>query len=753
MSINAGPRPATIRRRRARTPTMLQMEATECGAASLGMVLAYHGRFVPLEELRAACGISRDGSNAANLMRAARKEGLVPHAWKREPERLRSMELPLIVFWRFYHFFVVEGFRGNKVFINDPATGPRVISTDEFDEGFTGIALTFEKGPDFAPGGRRRTILPSLLSRLAGSRVDIAYIVVVGLLLVAPGIALPALTRTFVNTFLVGQEPDWLPAILIGIGLAALVQLVLSGLQQTVILRLQTKLTLQMSTATVDHLLRLSATFFSQRSPGELAFRSSLNDQVAQVLSGPLTQAILGAFTASFYAVLMGIYDPILFGVAVATAVLNVALLTLGVRARRDRSERVTRSMTEVAGAVASGVGLIESVKASGGEDDMFADWVRKLRDLIEARQGASLAGVGLTVGPTLLTALSSAAVLGIGALQVLNGQISLGTLIAFQVLLGGFLAPIARLVGLGSTVQAMGGNLARLDDILNTPPAPELASSGSITAGARAADSGHDGLGADQAAARTRADGSSDRDRPIRGELELRSVSFGYSPLSPPLIRDLDLHLFPGQRVALVGASGSGKSTVSRLVSGLYQPWAGEVLIDGRARAAFDRSVLGAGIALVDQDITLFQGTVRDNVSLWDPGIPDGDVVAALVDAGIADDVLARPGGIWSRVEEEGKNYSGGQRQRLEIARALCRNPALLILDEATSALDPLTEQSIDLSLRRRGCACLIVAHRLSTIRDSDEIVVLDGGIVVERGTHESLLRQQGGYARLIES
>ncbi|MGH7912595.1 MAG: NHLP family bacteriocin export ABC transporter peptidase/permease/ATPase subunit [Candidatus Dormibacteraceae bacterium] len=707
---------------------MLQMEATECGAAALSMILAHHGRFVPLEELRAACGISRDGSNAANLMRAARGQGLIPHAWKREPARLRSMDLPMIVFWRFYHFLVIEGFGRDRVFINDPATGPREISADEFAKGFTGIALTFDKGPAFVPGGKRPTILPSLLGRLLDSRADVAYIVICGLLLVAPGIALPALTRTFVNTYLVGQQPDWLGAIVFGIGLAAAVQLVLSALQQTVILRLQTKLSLRMSSTTTEHLLRLPATFFSQRSPGDLAFRSSLNDQVAQTLSGPVTQSLLGGFTASFYAVLMVIYDPILFGVAIVAGALNVLLLRAGARTRRDGSNRVTRSLTEVAWTVASGIGLIESVKAGGGEEDIFAEWVRKLGDLIEARQGAALAGLSLTVGPIALTALSSTAVLGVGAFQVLNGQISLGTLIAFQVLLAGFLAPISRMVGLGSVVQTMGASLSRLDDILNTPAAPGLV-----------------------AAAQTPAE-LGDEGRPIRGELELRGVSFGYSPLSPPLIQDLDLHLVPGQRVAIVGASGSGKSTVSRLVSGLYEPWSGDVLIDGRPRAQFERMVLGEGIALVDQDITLFQGTVRDNVCLWDPGTPDRDVLSALTDAQLGGDVLARPGGIWSTVEEEGKNYSGGQRQRMEIARALCRRPALLILDEATSALDPLTERAIDVALRRRGCSCLIVAHRLSTIRDSDEIVVLDEGRVVERGTHESLLQLEGTYARLIE-
>jgi NHLM bacteriocin system ABC transporter peptidase/ATP-binding protein len=724
------PAAAGPRRRRVRTPTVLQLEATECGAASLGMVLGYFGKIVSLEELRAACGISRDGSKAANVMRAARSYGLIPHGFRREPEDLPGMDLPMIVFWRFNHFVVVDGFGRGKVHLNDPATGPRTVSDAEFSESFTGIVLTFEQGPGFQRGGRRPGLTAALLRRLGRTQAGLAFAVLAGLLLVVPGIGVPALTRAFVNSFLVGQRTEWLPAIVIGLGVAAFMQLVVSSLQQVTLLRMQTKLSLRMSAETIDHLLRLPAGFFSQRAPGDLAFRASLNDQIAQTLSGQLSQAVLGLFTASFYAVFMGIYDLPLLGVVALVAAANVGFLKLGARARKDLSSRVNRSLSGMSGAVAGGIALIESVKASGGEDDLFGKWAGKLSDLVEARQRFNLVGIDLAAGPAFLSSVSSAAVLGIGALQVMNGTISLGTLIAFQALMGGFLAPVSLLVGLGGTIQSMAGNLNRIDDILDTPQAPEL-------------------TGQRPAAAAISPDG----DRPLRGELELRGVTFGYSPLDPPLIDGLDLHLQPGQRVALVGASGSGKSTVSRLVSGLYEPWGGEILIDGLPRFAHRRAVLADGIALVDQEINLFDGTVRDNITLWDDGVPDTDIVAALSDACLADEILRRPGGIASLVDEGGRNFSGGQRQRLEIARSLSRGPALLVLDEATSALDPLTEQAIDLALRRRGCTCLIVAHRLSTIRDSDEIVVLDKGKVVERGTHESLLERHGFYERLIES
>ena len=732
----AGPAPAPppaagrAHRRRVRTPTVLQLEATECGAAALGMVLGYFGKIVPLEELRAACGISRDGSKAANVMRAARSYGLVPHGFRREPEDLYGMDLPLIVFWRFNHFVVVDGFGRDKVYLNDPAAGPRAVSDEEFSESFTGIVMGFEKGPGFQPGGKRPGLTGALLGRLGRTRAGLAFAVLAGLLLVIPGIAVPALTRAFVDSFLVGQRTEWLPAIVTGIGVAALMQLVVSSLQQVALLRLQTKLSLRMSAETIDHLLRLPAGFFSQRAPGDLSFRAGLNDQIAQTLSGQLSQAVLGLFTASFYAVFMGIYDLPLLGVVVLLAAANIGFLKLGARARKDLSTRVSHSMSGMSGSVAAGIALIESVKASGSEDDLFGKWVGKLSDLVEARQRFNLVGIGLAAGPTFLSSVSVAAVLGVGALQVMDGTISLGTLIAFQALMGGFLAPVSLLVGLGGTIQSMAGNLNRVDDILNTPEAPELAEP-LPAAGA----------------------GPANGDHPLRGELELRGVTFGYSPLDPPLIEGLNLHLLPGQRVALVGASGSGKSTVSRLVSGLYEPWDGEILIDGVPRRAHDRAVLADGIALVDQEINLFEGTVRDNITLWDDGVPDADVVDALCDARLGDDILARSGGIASGVDEGGRNFSGGQRQRLEIARSLSRGPAPLVLDEATSALDPLTEEAIDLALRRRGCTCLIVAHRLSTIRDSDEIVVLDKGKVIERGTHETLLGMHGYYQRLIES
>ena len=726
----APPRPAR-RRRRVHTPTLLQMEATECGAASLGIVLGYYGRVVPLEELRVACGVSRDGSDARNLYRAAKAYGLVPKGWRKEPDDLRALRLPLVVFWKFNHFLVVEGFAGDKVYLNDPALGPRVVDAAEFDRSFTGIAITFEPGPDFARGGRRPSLLAGLRRRLGRSRAGVAFCVLAGLGLVVPGLAVPALSRTFVDQYLIGGDADWVGAILVGLAGAAVVQLGLSYLQQRVLARLQTKLAVRMSAETVEHLLALPVRFFAQRAPSELAWRASLNDQVAQVLSGQLTQAALALLTVGLYALLMLRYDPVLTAVVLAAAVANGALLVAINRRRKDLSQRQMREQAEVVMVAAGGIALIESVKASGGEGELFERWSARLAKLLEVGQASDLLGLPLTAVPTLLTSLTSAAVLGLGALRVMDGHITLGTLVAFQTLMASFLLPIGLLVTAGGSVQVLAGSLQRLDDILRAPTErrPRL----------QVREPAGDGLPPAPAL--------------LRGALDLRGVTFGYSPLDQPLIDGFELHLAPGQRVALVGGTGSGKSTVSRLVSGLYEPWSGQVLIDGAPRAELDPTALHNGLALVDQDIMLFEGTVWDNLTLWDPGVPEADVVAAARDAAIHDELVARPGGYHGRVDEDGRNFSGGQRQRLEIARALVRGPALMVLDEATSALDALTELTIDQALRRRGCTCLIVAHRLSTVRDSDEIVVLDRGKVVERGTHDELLGRDGVYARLVRA
>ncbi len=763
----------TLPHKRVRCPSILQMEATECGAASLGMILGYFGKIVALEELRVSCGISRNGSSAKNVARAAKSYGLSPHAFRKEPRDLLEMQLPMVIFWNFNHFLVLEGFGNGKVYLNDPANGPRTVTWEEFDQSFTGIAITFDKEDGFVPGGKRPGVGAGLRRRLGNAKSPMIFVLIAGLALLGPGMAVPGLLKAFIDSYFTSQQTSWLFAIFIGMLACFALQLALSWVQQNALLRLQSKLSLRMSAETIRHLLKLPSQFFAQRAAGDLAFRAALNDQVAQLLSGQLSQALMGLLTSIFYAALMVFYDPLLTAIVVVVACANIIVVKFASRARKDLTSRSLREQAELTSAVSGGISLIESVKASGGEDDLFNRWAAKEGALMEANQRLDLSGLPLTVAPVLLTSIATAFVLGVGAVQVMDGNITLGTLVAFQTLMGSFLAPISQVVALGGQIQQISGNLGRLDDILHSKVDPELEQSQEaeleLTANqlaTRPQESSTDQLATrpqesstDQLATRPQESSIEPMRsftkyrKPLRGELELRNVVFGYSPLDPPLVDGLNLHLYPGQRVALVGPSGSGKSTVSKLVTGLYEPWSGEVLFDGVPRRSIDREVLADGIALVDQDIVLFEGTARENLSLWDSSLKEAQLVVAARDACILDDLAGRSSGLSSGVEEGGKNFSGGQRQRLEIARSLARNPVFMVLDEATSALDPLTEELIDLAIRKRGCTCLIVAHRLSAIRDSDEIVVLEKGKVKERGTHDQLMAIGGTYAELIEN
>jgi NHLM bacteriocin system ABC transporter peptidase/ATP-binding protein len=711
-------------------PTVLQMEAVECGAASLAMILAHHRRRVPLEEVRMACGVSRDGSKASNMVKAARGYGLVAKGFKKEPGQLRQLPVPMIVHWNFNHFVVLEGFGKGRAFLNDPAHGPRSVTEDEFDQSFTGVALTFEPGPEFAPGGEGHTLREALRRRLAGLHGAVLFVVLAGLGLVLPGLLVPTFSRVFVDDVLVKGMAEWVEPLAWFMGGTALVVAALTWLQQRYLLRLEARLAIGTSARFLWHVLHLPLQFFTQRFPGEIASRVGINDRVAQLLSGELATTVLAAVVVVFYAGLMFRYDAALAAVVVVTAALNMAALRWVSRRRTDLSLRLQQDRGKAIGTAMGGLLNIENLKATGSESDFFARWSGYYAKAANAQHQLALQTTLLAALPPLLLAVSTALLLGLGGLRVMDGALSMGMLIAFQALMFAFLAPVNALVSLGSTLQEVRGDMSRLDDVLR---ARTEGREGDDSTGAR------DAVVATPASAR------------LDGHLELRRVSFGYSRLEPALIQDFSLDLRPGMRVALVGGSGSGKSTVARLVSGLYEPWAGEVLLDGMPRAALPRPVLTSSFAVVDQEVFLFEGTVRDNLTMWDPTVPEPDLVEAARDACIHEDVSARPGGYASVVEEGGRNFSGGQRQRMEIARALVNRPSVVILDEATSALDPTVEQQIDDNLRRRGCTCLIVAHRLSTIRDCDEIVVMDAGRIVQRGTHDALRDADGPYRDLI--
>ncbi len=737
-SQQQSPTQAKAKALRVKTPVLLQIEAVECGAAALGIILGYYGRIVPLAELRQACGVSREGSSAANILKAAQNYGLIAKGYKKTLERLLELPPPYIVFWRFEHFLVVEGFNADRslVYLNDPASGRRSIAMEEFNQSYTGVVLTMQPGEAFQRGGRKKSVVGSLRLRLRQSYPALLYCIAAGFLLVIPNLALPVFSQLFVDQVLVRGQLSWFPGLLLATLLALTLQALLTAWQLQALRKLRMKLSVSLASQFVWHVLRLPAGFYAQRFPGEISSRVSINDQVAEVLSGEVTTTIISAVLVGFYALLMLQYSPLLTVIVVCFALLNVAVLQWVAQRRIDVNSRISRDFGKVDGVAIAGLQSIETLKASGLESDFFARWAGFYTKATNARSELALVSQRIGVLPSLLSTLSMVALLGVGGGLILQGKMTIGMLLAFQLLTRSFLTPINNLVKFGKTMQDLAGNLVRLDDVLDNAVDPTLAN---ITA-----------LGLDAGATPQPLSFTGHR---LQGYVELERISFGYSQGSAPLIQDFSLSIAPGQRVALIGGSGSGKSTIARIVSGLYEPWQGEIRFDGVARAQIPRSVLTDSIAVVDQDILLFADTVRHNLTLWDATIPDSALQKACEDAVIHDVVLSIPGGYSAELSEGATNLSGGQRQRLEIARALVNQPSILIMDEATSALDSETEKRIDQNLRRRGCTCLIVAHRLSTIRDCDEIIVLERGKVVQRGTHETLWENDGSYRNLISS
>lgn len=735
--------------KRVRVPTVLQMEAVECGAASLAMILAAFGKRVPLEELRVACGVSRDGSKASNILKAARTYGMVCKGFKKEPADLRTMPGPMILHWNFNHFVVFEGFERDRAYVNDPASGPASFTIEEFDQSFTGVALTFEAGPDFERGGKAQGIVSAVARRLPGSQLAIAFVVLAGLALVLPGMVAPAFQRVFVDQVLVSGLRDWVTPLLWMMGITAVVNALLVLVQQHYLLRLETKLAVETSGRFLWHVLSLPVVFFTQRFAGDIGNRVTINDRVARMLGGDLATTALNIVVIVFYAMLLLQYDVLLTLIGVTTAAVNIIALKVVERRRDDISRRLVQDRGKMMGTAMNGLQIIETLKSTGSESDFFARWAGQQAKVSNAYQQLQLTSAFLGVVPPLLLALNGALVLGMGGVRVMDGVMSVGTLMAFQALMSSFLSPVNRMVELAGSVQEVKGDLARLDDVLDAKRDPNVLADFTPSIDDSEA---HAATSADSNAAVATA---SARPEPTKltGQVVLRDISFGYSRLDPPLIEHLSLELQPGSRVALVGGSGCGKSTIARLIAGLHQPWSGEILFDGQQRTDLPRATMTASLAVVDQEISTFEDTIAANITLWDDTIAEHDLVRAAQDACIHDDIVSRPGGYAAIMEESGRNFSGGQRQRLEIARALVGNPSILVLDEATSALDPLTEQRIDANLRRRGCTCVIVAHRLSTIRDCDEIIVLDRGRIMQRGTHEELLAVRGHYRDLISA
>ena len=713
------------------TPLMLQSHVTECGAACLGSVLAHFGRWVPLTELREKCEVSRDGSTAAGILRAARHYGLECTGRSIRPDRIKRLPLPLILFWEFNHFVVLEGYDRRRFFINDPAVGRRTLTAEEFEKGLTEIVLQFAPGPEFRPGGARPTILRQFPLWLGGATGAVAYTITCGLLLALLALVLPALLGLFVDRVL-GEGEPWGALVAGVLAAAAVLVYCLTWLRQLCLKRLAVRIAVVAGNRCVSRLLRLPVGFFNHRMAGELTARLLSIDRIAQSLADRfLALAIEVVMSVVFLAVMLA-YDAVLALIVLGLALLNGVLMRVIARLRLDRSHAMRREQGLLAGLGMLMLHHADNLRMTAGDDRIFSRWSGQQASELDARVRYSELGHVNAAIPGLLTVLGSAAILAVGATQVMAGDITLGTLVGFYILAAMFLAPVGRFVEFADQRQALEADMHRLEDITKSAEDPGLACRSPEV------DSIPTFNGRLQ----------------LAGQVELRDVTFGYNRSRPPLIRDFSLTIQPGQRVAVVGPSGSGKSTLSRLVSGVYQPWSGDILFDGHPRHRIPEEVLRRSVSMVDQEVVLFSATVRDNLTLWNPAIPDDAIISAARDACIHDDILSRPLGYATPVDEGGSNFSGGQRQRLEIARALVGSPTVLVLDEATSALDAATEALVDDALRRRGVTCLIVAHRLSTVRDCDEIIVLDKGVEVQRGTHEALIADRGGtYFKLFDA
>ena len=712
-------------KQRVKTPVVLQMEATECGAAALGSILAYYGLFLPLETLRIECGVSRDGSKAVNVLRAARRLGMVGSGFRYSPEQIREQPLPAIIHWNFNHFLVLEGFKGDTVYLNDPAAGHRTVDWEEFEGCYTGIALMLSPGPDFRKAGAPRSSLQAILQRFRDHKVTLGFVLIAGLGLVVPGLALPVMQQVFFDDILSRQHDEWLFNLMLAMGVVAILQASLTYLRAWCLTRWQGSMTIGGSSKFMWHLFHLPMEFFQQRYVGELASRAQFNESVAQVLTGQAAAAVLDVAVALCYLLLLFQYNPALTLIGCTFSLINVLILQSMFRWLKDQQMKIQQEAGKVYGVSIAGIQTIETLKANGNEADFFTKWAGYQSKILDAMQRVELTQQLFMLAPVLLGGLNTAMIMAIGGFEIMDGLMTVGIFMAFQSLMGKFQEPVNKLLSLVETLQTTETQMHRLDDVMRYPR------DSSIDSGNTPCEAGLDKL---------------------TGQVELREISFGYSRLEPPLIEKFSLHIEPGRRVALVGGSGSGKSTVAKLVTGLYQPWEGEILYDGKKRSDLPREVLVHSLAGVDQDIVLFSGTVAENISLFDPTLPRFDIVRAARDAAIHDDIAALQGSYDAAVEEGGRNFSGGQRQRLEIARALATNPSLLVLDEATSALDPLTERLVTDNISRRGCACLVIAHRLSTIRDCDEIIVLQQGKVVQRGTHEEMMAAGGPYKQLLD-
>ena len=710
--------------KRVKTPTVFQMEYTECGAACLAMVLAYFGREVSLERLRIETGVSRDGVKAANILRAAKKFGLESKGFTTGTAALRKMEMPCIIHWNANHFVVLEGFSGKYVYLNDPALGKRKITYKELDEDFSGVVMTFKPGKDFVKEKNPNTIR-SFIKEHMSQKSAIAKLVAVGLLLVFPGLFSSVLSKIITDEVLVRQDGTLFYNLIVFIGMSALAQIFLAFYRGCILVRLQKKTVLLSARDFLYKMFRLPINFFDQRNAGELGNRVTNNAQVSDFLSGDLAETALNILVTVFYLFLMIIYNPWLTLIAVSSVAVSIIVMKVTSGAIANASIKRQQDAGKLYGALNSGLSITDSIKASGAETEYIGKILGYNAKVITTEQEMNKTQEIISAIPSAVDALAGILMLLVGGLNIIYGKMTIGSLVAFTTIYTSFSAPVGGLVGFVKKIQTTKADIRRVEDIEKYVSDDRFGKDRHFT--------GKEGK--------------------LNGLVELKNISFGYSPLQEPFVSGLSFRISCGSSIAFVGPSGCGKSTVSKIVSGLYKPWSGELLFDGIPADTIPPEIINASVSTVSQNITLFSGSIRDNLTMWNTNIFESDIIAAAKDACIHDFISEKPGGYDYLLTEGAKNLSGGQRQRLEIARALVTNPTVLIMDEATSALDPLTEKKIMDNLKRRGCTCIIVAHRLSAVRDCDRIMVMNEGRIVQSGTHDELSAADGLYKEFMKN
>ena len=701
-------------------PVIMQMEMVECGAASLGMVMAYYKKWLPLEQLRKDCGVSRDGCSAKQLLLAGRSYGMEANAYKLDEDELQELA-PAIIHWNFNHFVVYKGKKGGVHYLNDPGRGKVKVSQEEFDRSFTGIALSFEPTEAFQPGGSRASILGFVKRRLKNTWAAAFFIFVVGLLSAIVGIATPLFSQVFMDDILSGKNPDWFKPFMAAFIAVIGVNILTAWLRGIYQRKYNAAMAIDANSNFFWHLLRLPMDFFSQRYVGDLILRQKSNQNIAATLVQQLAPLAIQMMLLVLYLTFMLRYSLLLTLIGLGSMGLNIVLASYISTKRVDVARIAERDMGKYYGVTMSCLDNIETIKAAGAENGFFSHWAGYFTNMHNSEARAGRRDQLYGVWPEMLQTLTNNAILLIGAYLIMDGEFTIGMLLAFQGFMSGFSAPAQQLFSVAEMVIEMRTQMERVEDVLKYP----VQKFGGVS---RLEESGK-----------------------LKGRIELKNISFGYNKFSQPQIKDFSMTVEPGKSVAFVGTSGCGKSTLAKLITGLYQPWKGEILFDGKQRNEINNDEFTNSVAMIDQNVVMFDDTVMANIKMWDSSIEDFAMLLACRDAQVREEVVTRPEGFNTRLVKGGKNFSGGQLQRIEIATALAREPVILIMDEATSALDVETEKRIMDSIRMMGVTLIVIAHRLSTIRDCDEIVVLDKGEVVERGTHQALIEKDGVYKQLV--